>query len=129
MSWSRHFDRIAIALSTICIVHCLAVPLIVAVLPIAAFGFGGGHFHALMLWVVVPTSALGFVLGWRVHRRRRIVALGAAAVIALAAVSIYAHGVWPLLAEAGASVAASLALASAHWMNFREVKRLHRHGE
>jgi hypothetical protein len=33
---SRYLDRIAITLSTICIVHCLAMPLVIAVLPIAA---------------------------------------------------------------------------------------------
>ena len=40
MSPSRHFDRIAIALSAICIVHCLAVPLAMALLPVAAIAFG-----------------------------------------------------------------------------------------
>jgi len=58
---SRYLDRIAITLSTICIVHCLAMPLVIAVLPIAALTAGNdGHFHALMLWLVVRTSALGF---------------------------------------------------------------------
>src|SRR5690606_41884092 len=57
MSLSRYFDRIAIALSAICIVHCLAIPLLVALVPIAAIGFGGAHFHALMLWLVVPVRS------------------------------------------------------------------------
>jgi hypothetical protein len=58
MSVSRYLDRIAISLSAICIVHCLAVPLVVAILPIAVLGFGGeSHFHAVMLWLVVPASS------------------------------------------------------------------------
>src|SRR6187402_2875127 len=62
---SRYLDRIAITLSTICIVHCLAMPLVIAVLPIAALTAGNdGHFHALMLWLVVPTSAVGFAIGY-----------------------------------------------------------------
>ena len=66
MAASRYLDRIAISLSTICIVHCLAMPFVVAILPVAALTFGNdGHFHALMLWLVVPTSAIGFSLGSR----------------------------------------------------------------
>ncbi|HUQ50979.1 MAG TPA: MerC domain-containing protein, partial [Gammaproteobacteria bacterium] len=50
MLLSKYFDRVAIVLSTICIVHCLAMPFVIAVLPVAAFAVGGdGHFHSLML--------------------------------------------------------------------------------
>ena len=42
--------------------------------PLAALTFGGdGHFHALMLWLVAPTSAVGFALGYRVHAKAGIV--------------------------------------------------------
>jgi hypothetical protein len=128
MLFSRYFDRIAIALSTICIVHCLAMPLLLAVLPIAAFTFGGdGHFHSLMLWVVVPTSVLGFGLGVRLHRRLDIVLLGVVAIGALAAAALWGHSRWDPSVEVLVNVAASVLLAAAHWRNFREVRRLHLH--
>ena len=127
MSFSRHFDRIAIVLSAVCIVHCLAIPLIVAILPIAALGLGGGHFHGLMLWLVVPVSAVGFALGYRVHRRMDVVVVGIAAVALLMVAGIYGHDQWPAAVEAAVSVVASLILAGSHWVNFREVRRLHRH--
>ena len=127
MSFSRHFDRIAIALSAVCILHCLALPLAVAILPIAVLGFGGEHFHGWMLWLVVPISALGFVLGYRVHRRGDVVAIGVAAVVLLMVAGLYGHHAWSDWAEASVSVVASLMLAGAHWVNFREVRRLHRH--
>lgn len=125
---SRYLDRIAITLSTICIVHCLAMPFVIAVLPIAAVTFGSDtHFHALMLWLVVPTSAIGFALGYRVHGKGGIVVAGAAAVAVLAMVALWGHEHWNATAEVIANVLASLLLASAHWRNFREVRRLHRH--
>ena len=128
MILSRYADRIAITLSAICIVHCLAMPLLIALLPLAALTLGSdGHFHSLMLWLVVPTSAVGFGLGVRVHGRVGIVALGAAAVAVLAVVALWGHAAWPRAVEIGVNVAASIALASAHWQNFREVRRLHRH--
>ena len=128
MLLSKYFDRVAITLSTICIVHCLAMPFVVALLPVTAFALGGdGHFHALMLWFVVPTSILGFGLGVRVHRRFEIVALGGLAIAALAAAASWGHGAWDPSVEVVVNVAASIALAAAHWRNFREVRRLHHH--
>jgi hypothetical protein len=128
MSSSRYFDRIAIVLSTVCIVHCLAMPLLLALLPVVALTFGdNAHFHSVMLWLVVPTSVVGFAMGFRVHHRIGIVLAGAAAVAVLAAAAIWGHAAWNPLAETAASVLASLALAAAHWRNFREVRRLHEH--
>jgi MerC mercury resistance protein len=128
MTFSKYFDRIAIALSTICIVHCLAMPFVIAVLPLAAFTVGGdGHFHTLMLWLVVPTSVLGFGLGVRVHRRADIVALGVAAVAALSAAALWGHSAWQPRVEVFVNVGASIVLAAAHAWNFREVRRIHRH--
>ena len=128
MLLSKYLDRVAIALSTICIVHCLAMPLLIAVLPVAALAIGGdGHFHSLMLWFVVPTSVLGFGLGLRVHRRIDIVVMGAVAIAALAAAALWGHSAWDPSLEVTANVAASVLLAAAHWRNFREVRRLHRH--
>ncbi len=128
MLLSKYFDRVAIALSTICIVHCLAMPFVIALLPVTAFALGGdGHFHSLMLWFVVPTSVLGFGLGFRVHRRVDIVAMGAAAIAVLAATALWGHSEWDPSVEVLANVAASVLLAAAHWRNFREVRRLHSH--
>jgi hypothetical protein len=128
MTLSRYLDRIAISLSTICIVHCLAVPLLLAIFPVAAITFGSdGHFHALMLWLVVPTSAIGFSLGYRVHGKAGIVFSGALAVVVLALVAFWGHDAWDPAVEVAVNVAASIALAAAHWQNFRETRRVHCH--
>jgi hypothetical protein len=128
MAFSRHIDRIAIVLSTVCIVHCLAMPFLIALVPVAALTFGGdAHFHELMLWLVVPTSAVGFALGYRLHHRMGIVGVGAVAVVVLALAAVWGHAAWGRGFETGANVAASLVLAFAHWRNFREVRRVHRH--
>lgn len=128
MLFSKYFDRVAIVLSTICIVHCLAMPFVIALLPVTALALGGdGHFHTLMLWFVVPTSILGFGLGVRVHKRAGIVLVGALAIAGLAVTALWGHSAWDPSAEVAVNVAASVVLAAAHWRNFREVRRLHRH--
>jgi hypothetical protein len=55
------------------------------------------------------------------------VLLGACGVITLAAAALWGHSAWSELTEIGVSVIGSLILAAAHWLNFREVRRVHRH--
>jgi hypothetical protein len=126
MSLSRHFDRIAIALSAICLVHCIAVTLLVAVLPLAAVRFGSDvHFHWLMLWLVAPISLAGFYLGFRLHGRAEIAALGTLGMAVLAIAALLGHGRWLESMEILVSGTGSLMLAGAHWYNFTEVRRAH----
>ncbi|MGI9260229.1 MAG: MerC domain-containing protein [Gammaproteobacteria bacterium] len=125
MSLSRQLDRLAIALSAVCLIHCLAVTLLFAVLPLAAVRFGGdAHFHWLMLWVVLPTSILGLYLGFRGHGRPEIAGFGLVGMSLLSVAALTGHDTWPEYLEVLASVAGSLILAGAHWTNFTEVRRL-----
>ena len=126
---SKYFDRIAITLSAICIVHCLAVPVIVALLPVIAltWGLNDAAFHTLMLWFVVPTSVLGFAFGYHAHRGAMIVLLGAVAIAVLAFGALRGHGVWTMGVETAVNISASVLLAVAHWRNFRAVRRAHDH--
>lgn len=129
MPHSKYIDQIAIALSAVCIVHCLAVPVLVAVLPIAAVTFAAGsHFHELMLWVVVPTSLAGFVFGVRVHRRFGIALVGVVGMSLVAIAALIGHEAWVHWAELGVSILGSLILAAAHWQNFKQVRLCHQHG-
>jgi len=128
MSSSRYFDRAAIALSAICIVHCLVVPLLVALLPLAAVALGeAGHFHGLMLWLVIPSSFIGFYLGYREHSRAGFGMLGAVGLGLITVAALLGHGQWTSWLEASISLLGSLILVRAHWINFQEVRRVHVH--
>jgi uncharacterized membrane protein (UPF0136 family) len=125
---SRYFDRIAISLSAICIVHCLAVPLVVAVLPLAAIGLGGeSHFHAVMLWLVVPISVIGLVMGYREHHRAAIVVAGIVGVVVVSVAATLGHNQWPISTEVLISLIGSMMLVGAHWANFVIVRKVHVH--
>lgn len=128
MSLSYYFDRIAIALSAVCILHCLAVPVLIAVLPIASVSLGDdSHFHEWMLWVVVPTSLFALGIGMRCHDRYWIPAAGGAGLALVIAAAVIAHGVWPWWQELVLSVIGSVILGVAHWRNFIQVRRPHVH--
>lgn len=121
---SRQFDRIAVLMSGVCLVHCLLIPVVLMLFPLLAISVGDDrHFHGLMLWLVLPVSVLGLVLGFRGHRDLRIVLAGAVAMLALTFASTWGHDNLRTTTEAVAMVLASLLLAVVHVWNFRAVRR------
>jgi hypothetical protein len=80
-----------------------------------------------MLWLVVPTSAVGFAIGYRVHAKAGVVLTGVVAVADPRRRRAMGPRPWDTSTEVAVNVAASVLLASAHWRNFREVRRIHRH--
>ena len=69
MSRIAVLDRFSIGFSTLCLLHCLAVPVLVSVLPVfATFAFADERFHLALVVLVVPTSIVALGLGCRLHR-------------------------------------------------------------
>ncbi|GIT15130.1 MAG: hypothetical protein CM1200mP36_08860 [Gammaproteobacteria bacterium] len=88
----------------------------------------GGHFHGLMLWLVIPTSAIGFYprsLESIAEYDRN--ALGVFGVALITGAALWGDGQWPGWAESGLTLFGSLVLVGAHWINFQEVRRVHVH--
>jgi hypothetical protein len=99
MSKSRNWlDGAAVALSALCLVHCLALPLIVAGLPFLV-QFSEGHLHAQMLIVVLPLSSVALWLGFRRHRSRGIVSAGIVGMLTLIIGATVAHSNLGLTAD------------------------------
>jgi uncharacterized membrane protein (Fun14 family) len=80
-----------------------------------------------MLWLVVPVSIIGLIMGYRVHHRAGIVALGVLGVAVISVAATVGHEQWPVSAEILVSIAGSLLLAGAHWTNFVVVRKVHVH--
>jgi len=63
-------DKFAIGLSMLCTIHCLLLPLMVAVLPsVMAFDLTGERFHIWMLVAVLPISIYALTIGCKEHQR------------------------------------------------------------
>ena len=64
-SQQRRLDAAGLAISGICLVHCLALPLVAVLVPAAAFGFDHDTdhaFHWVLLGLAAPISSLAL---WR----------------------------------------------------------------
>lgn len=69
---SHKIDRLAIALSALCLVHCLALPLALLGAPVLATWMTGTEttVHWVLLALAVPLSIWAFVRGYRNHGDR-----------------------------------------------------------
>ena len=109
-------DRTAVALSGLCLLHCLALPIILAGLPFLS-EFSDGHLHAQMLVAVLPLSIVALSIGFRNHRDMRIVAAGMVGMLLLTIGGTIAHDQYGLLADRTLTVLGALTLATAHFYN------------
>ncbi|MET0288661.1 MAG: MerC domain-containing protein [Pseudoxanthomonas sp.] len=114
---SAWFDASALGLSSLCLLHCLALPVLAAVLPALASWAEAEWVHLVFAAIAVPLAGLAL---WRSHRVRPLpVGLIALAALGLAGLMLGASG-WPShAAETPFTVAGSLLLAWAHLWNWR----------
>ena len=111
-------DRVAMSLSALCLLHCLLLPIFIAVLPLLA-QFNDRHFHAQMLLVVVPVSLIAFGLAYPRHRNKTIIAWGLIGIAIMFVGGTIAHDEFGKLADTTLTIAGSLILATAHYFNNR----------
>lgn len=120
----RTMDKVAIALSTACAIHCLTLPILLVVLPILSTTFlGDESFHRLMLWLVFPTSIVALTQGCRRHKDRLVLVFG---VLGLAILFVTATAGEEFLNEDGERIATLLGaifMVSAHFRNYTCCRR------
>lgn len=109
-------DRAAVVLSALCLLHCLALPLLVAGLPLLA-QFSDSHWHAQMLLIIVPLSVVALGLGFRHHRSSRVLWAGAVGLLLLVLGATLGHAMGSELVDRGLTILGSIVLAVAHYYN------------
>lgn len=109
-------DGTAVALSGLCLVHCLALPLIVVGLPFLS-GIAEGHLHAQMLVIVLPLSIFALGVGFRRHHDSRVIVVGAIGMLLLTIGGTIAHSQYGIVADRSLTVLGALTLATAHFYN------------
>lgn len=116
-------DRLGICVSALCLVQCLALPVLLVAAPAASL-WRGEVVHLALLAVVIPVSVVAFAGGYRVHRDARVLWPAAAGLVLLAgaaALDLMAlAGPWMV---AAVSIPGAAALIGAHLANLRLRRR------
>ncbi len=121
----RLFDASAIGLSSLCLVHCLALPVLAAALPSLGMFAHAEWVHWVFIGLALPATAMAL---WSASRTHGLpIAVVVLAVCGLAGLTL---GVLEIPSERLATpvtVAGSLLLVSAHTWNWLRQVRAHRH--
>ncbi|MBL8785299.1 MAG: MerC domain-containing protein [Deltaproteobacteria bacterium] len=118
-------DRLGAFLGLACAIHCIAMPLLLGVLPALGLSFLADHVFDLV--IVILASIFAFFAarsGLRAHGDRRIVKGFAAAVLLLALGHLVGE---ESLVGRIPSVLGGLTLATVHFLNLRASRRACRH--
>ena len=113
-------DKAAISLSGLCLVHCLALPLLVAFYPVAfVLALSEEFFHWAMVMIAIPISTTSLFVGCQKHEKRQGLLIGGIALLLLTAPFAAPHEAINEQMEVVVTVLGALLLATAHIMNFR----------
>jgi len=123
---STTLDKLAIFMSSVCIVHCLLTPIAVTLLPILTLNIVVEDvlFHKMMLWFVLPTSAIALFIGCRKHRDFLIVSSGIIGLLILILVTFWGHDLLNPILEKVVTSLGGLVLATSHFLNYRSCQSI-----
>jgi hypothetical protein len=116
-------EGLAVGASFACLLHCLALPLLIAALPVLSSALPiPEDFHILALAFAVPATMAALFAGYRRHGLALPMLGGMAGLVLLALGALY-WGETPL--ETPVTVLGSLAIAAAHLANWRLRRTAH----
>ena len=124
-------DKVGIALSMMCLVHCLLGPILIVLLPSLGGFLGGESFHWLMLALVIPVAYYSFFKTYRSHGFKQAIQIGSVGVAFLVLgvlipelIHEHDHSETGLLSmhslETAFTVFGGLVLAFAHYKNYQQ---------
>jgi len=115
-------DKIAVGLSGLCLLHCLALPFVIAFVPFLG-QLEDDHLHTELLLFVIPVSVIALTVGYRRHGQINVLFWGAAGLAILTIGALVVHDLYGLIADRVMTVAGSVILAFTHYRNFRLAKK------
>ena len=109
------FDRLAIGLSALCLVHCATTVVVVALLASAGGELLHPAIHRVGLGLAMLLALIGLGRGYLDHRKAGPALLGAAGIAAMAIGLTVPHG----MVEAAYTITGVSLVATAHFLNRR----------
>ncbi|MEO0425740.1 MAG: MerC domain-containing protein [Pseudomonadota bacterium] len=110
-------DGTAVCLSALCLVHCLALPLVLSIAPWIVPGMvADERFHLWAVLLALPISVIGISRGVLGHRHTVVAALAGLGLLSLLAGALWVEG---KNQEILFSVFGATVLAGAHLLNWR----------
>lgn len=112
------WDKFGMTASTLCVIHCVAMPFVIGFLPALGLSFlAHESVHHVLAFMVIGVAALAFVPGYRAHGRKRVLVLMGAGLSSLLFAAFEAEALVGAWAEPVFTVLGGILLVTAHGLN------------
>ena len=125
-------DKLAMLLSSLCVLHCLLTPILLIALPSLASAaiLNDETFHQVLLFFVLPIGAIALVLGYIHHKNKWVAVAGAFGLTLLSSPLLMesvglGHAMLGEYGEVIITLVASLVIVGAHIVNYRLRAKVH----
>ena len=110
-------DRLGMLVSSLCLVHCLALPLMIAALPALGNTLpSDAMIHSALILVALPVTGYALLRGYRTHRRTPPLLIGAVGMLLVAAALFVGPRIY---LEQALTILGGLLVTGAHLINWR----------
>lgn len=115
----RHiWDTIGICLSALCLIHCVALPFLIAFFPyFAPQIFGHENFHIFIIPFIITISLIAFLPGYMSHRSKTPFFIAITAIILISLGVFAGHTSKNVYWENGLTILGSILMITAHIKN------------
>ena len=113
-------DKLAIGLSMACAIHCLALPVLLVLLPsMAALQLDNEVFHLWMVVAVLPSSIYALSMGCKQHEQYHVFIMGIIGLSLLVLALLLGEERIGEMGEKLLTLVGASFVAVGHWLNFR----------
>lgn len=131
MQKTSKWDFWGVIISGLCVIHCLAVPIILLIFPAISREILPQEdiTHAVLLAFILGVAGVAFISGYRVHGQWRPVFWLVAGLILIVFATFIVHGFFGHVWEPVFAIAGSLCLIRAHYLNHqcKRCEKVHEH--
>jgi hypothetical protein len=116
--WAEHLDRVGIAASALCFVHCVATPVLLSLSAVSShFLPSEEHTHRLLAVFVTIIGAAAIGFGYRKHRKKRVLGTTSLGLLLICSGAYFGDLLPSHSSEVAITLAGSLCMIFAHRMN------------
>ena len=116
-------DKVAVTLSTACVLHCFFAPsFVILTSGFLSISIDNELVHYLILLLAVPISSFALYLGWKNHKNTSFLPFGIIGLLALVAAVLMGEAMLGEAGERAITLLGSLLVAYSHYRNHQECK-------
>lgn len=118
-------DKVAISLSSMCVLHCFLTPLLLVSAPsLAILGLDSEWFHIWMVIGVLPISLYGLKLGCKQHKQANFFRLGVVGMLFLVSALFVEDRLFGEAGERILTLLGSVLIVVAHYLNYTRCRKV-----